>query len=112
MTKTCPTCGAREKRSAQANARYWALLHVIAEKVRPTNPETGLPLKYGAETWHLFFRGSLLGCDDIRIPNGRVVSIPRSTTELDVPAFADYMQQVEAWAAEHNAYLPDLETTT
>jgi hypothetical protein len=108
VTKRCPTCGAREKRSAQANARYWALLHVISQEVRPTNQETGLPLRYSPDTWHLYMRGKFLGCDDVRLPNGRLISVPRSTTDLDTSEFAEYMLAVESWAAEHDAYLPDL----
>jgi hypothetical protein len=41
------------------------------------------------------------------LPNGRVIVMPRTTTELDVPAFSAYMQEIEAWAAERGVTLPE-----
>lgn len=97
----CPACKRPFRRSPQANARYWALLHVIADKIHPDGEH------FGAPTWHLEFKRRFLGCDDVKLPSGRVVSIPRTTADLDVGAFADYMTQVEAWANERDAYLED-----
>jgi hypothetical protein len=105
----CPTCGAREKRSTDQNARYWKLLHAIADGVHPIDTDTGESMTYSADIWHLFWKGKLLGCDDVKLPNGRVVVVPRSTTDLDVPAFGDYMAAIEAWAADRGVFLPDRE---
>jgi hypothetical protein len=105
--KTCPTCGARERRSVEANARYWKLLHLISDGVHPVDVITGESLTYSADTWHLYWKGRILGCDDVKLPNGRVIVMPRTTTELDVPAFSAYMQEIEAWAAERGVTLPE-----
>ena len=105
MKERCPTCGARERRTTAQNALYWKLLNQISEQVRPGG------LSYSVDTWHVYWKSRLLGCDDIRLPNGNVIVVPRSTTDLDVPAFSDYFAQVEAWAAERGVHLPDLETT-
>lgn len=103
----CPTCGRQDRRSTQANARYWALLQMISAELRPLG-EDGKHTNYSADTWHLFFKGSFLGCEDVRLPNGRVHARPRSTAGLDVAEFNDYMTQIEAWASDRGIFLPDL----
>jgi len=99
--KRCPACGRTEVRSSEANRRYWALLHEIAEKAKPKG------LQYSAETWHLYFRQRLLGSEDMTLPNGKIVTQPNSTANLDVSDFSDYLDKVQAWAAHHEIYLED-----
>ncbi len=97
----CPTCKRKIKRSNDANRRYWALLHVMSEKI---NAHGG---GYSADVWHWWAKSKFLGCDDIRLPNKKVLSIPKSTADLDTAEFNDYMTQVEAFANERGAYLVD-----
>jgi hypothetical protein len=99
----CPTCHRRLTRSASANRRYWLLLHLIAEEIKPGG------VSYSAEQWHHYCKSRWIGCDDVKLPNGKVLTIPRSSAALDVTEFADYMTQVEAWAAERHVYLADLD---
>ena len=98
----CPTCKRRLKRNHDQNARYWALLHAIADKVRPGGNS------YSAEQWHVYAKSRWLGCDDFILPNGKTLVIPRSTADLDVAAFNDFMTAVEAWAAERDVFLEDM----
>jgi hypothetical protein len=98
----CPTCHRRFKRSNDQNARYWALLHAISEKVKPGNGDG-----FSAETWHVYFKSKFLGCDEYAMPNGKTMLIPRSTADLDVSEFADYMTKLDAWAAERDVWLED-----
>lgn len=98
----CPTCRRPVKRSSEANRRYWLLLHVIAEKIRPDGAQ------YSAETWHQWAKLRFLGGDDIRLPNGKVLVMPKSSAELDIGQFTDFMTQVEAWAVERGAYLDEM----
>jgi hypothetical protein len=97
----CPTCKRRMTRSPEANRRYWALLHVMAEKLKP------LDHSYSADSWHTWAKSKWLGCDDVKLPSGKVLVIPRSTADLDTAAFNDYMTAVEVWANEKGAYLED-----
>ena len=99
----CPTCHRRMVRSAEANRRYWALLHVIADKLRPQGRE------YSAEQFHVYMKSRFLGCQEVKLPNGKTMLLPNSSADLDVAAFAEYQEKVEAWAAEHDVYLADLE---
>ena len=99
----CPTCGRKSRRSNPANALYWVLLHQVAEKVKPGQ------MTYSADQWHQYFKSRFLGCDDVKLPNGKVLVMPRSSADLDVADFGDYMDKVQAWAAERDVYLDSLE---
>lgn len=98
----CPTCKRRHKRSTQANRRYWALLHVMADQLAPMHRT------YSVESWHLYFKQRFLGSDDVKLPSGKVLTVPHSTADLDTSAFHDYATEVEAWANEHGAFLEDM----
>lgn len=100
--KRCPTCGRREKRSNPANARMWLLLHVISDKLRPQG------VQHSADTWHYYFKTRFLGCDEIAMPNSKVLNIPRSTADLPADVFSDYVTKIEAWAAERGVFLDEL----
>lgn len=88
-------------RSTEANRRYWSLLHALADKLKPQG------VAYSAETWHLYCKSRFLGADDVRLPNGKTMTIPKSSADLDVSEFSDYMTQVEAWANERGCFLED-----
>jgi hypothetical protein len=98
----CPTCHRKYTRTHPQNARYWLLLHRIAEMLRPGGRE------YSADTWHHYFKGRLLGFDEVRLPNGKTHTIVRSTADLTVDQFSDYMAAVEAWAMEHSVWLDEV----
>ena len=97
----CPVCKRRMTRSNPQNARYWALIHAMSHKIKAHGHT------YSPEVWHTWAKSRFLGCDDVTLPSKRVISIPRSTTSLDVAEFAEYMTQVEVFANEHNCYLED-----
>ncbi len=98
----CPLCHRKHKRTHQQNARLWLLYHAIADKVRPVGEA------FSPESWHLYFKSRFLGADDVKMPNGKVQTIVRSTADLEVPEFAEYMDKVEHWAAERDVWLEDL----
>lgn len=77
-------------------------MHLIADKVKPDGNQ------YSAETWHTYWKLKLLGGNDITMPNGKVIVVPKSSAELDASEFHDFMCQVEAWAAERGVILDDM----
>jgi hypothetical protein len=79
----------------------WLLYHLAASKLKTDEP-------YSAEQFHYYYRSRFLGCDDVRIPNGKVLTIPRSTAGLDVDEFNAYMTAVEADLAERDVYLEEM----
>ena len=97
----CPTCHRRLTRNNDQNRRLWALYHAVADKLRPGKAA------YSAEQWHMYFKSRFLGCDEVQLPSGKSLVVPRSTANLDIAEFSDYQTQVEAWANEHNVYLED-----
>lgn len=99
----CPTCFRKHRRSNPQNARYWLLLTMISEKL----PVQGVT--YSAEQFHIYFKSRFLGCDDVTLPNGKVIPMPKSSADLDINQFAEFMDKVEAWAAEHGVFLEDME---
>lgn len=104
MSQTrCPACGRKFRRSNPANARYWLLLHEISERL-PVQGQT-----YSAEQWHEYCKSKWIGCDDMTLPNGKVIPRPKSSADLDSAAFSEYVTKVEAWAAEHDVWLADVE---
>ena len=98
----CPACGRLQKRSSEANRRYWLLLHLIAEKITPEGN------RYSAEQWHIYAKSRWLGCDEMKLPNGKTLLIPKSSADLDTADFNDFMTAVEAWASERDVFLDDL----
>lgn len=89
------------RRNTEQNRMYWSLVHLVAEKIKP-NGQTFSP-----DSWHLFLKSRFLGCDDERLPNGKVLTIPKSSADLDVAEFSAFLDQVQAWAAERDVYLED-----
>lgn len=98
----CPTCKRLRKRSNPANARYWLLLHLIADNIKPEGTA------HTAEVWHHYFKQRFVGSDEYTLPNKKVIQIPKSSADLDTAEFADYMMQVEMWAQKHEVYMDDL----
>lgn len=97
----CPTCRRLHKRSHPQNAMLWALYHELA--ARTWNGQ-----KFSAEQFHTYYKSRFLGCDDIPMPNGKTLTIPRSTASLDVAEFSDYFDAVQADAAERGVHLSEL----
>lgn len=102
MNDRCPTCRRKIRRSNEANRRYWLVLHTLADKVKPKE------VHYSAETWHTYFKLKLLGGDDVRLPNGKVIVVPKSSAELDKSEFHAYAEQVELWMNERGVYLDEV----
>lgn len=98
----CPSCGRANSRSNEQNRKYWSLLNEIADQLKPNGHA------YSAESWHTYFKQRFLGQDDIRLPNGKIFSQPKSTVDLDTSEMSDYITKVEAFAAKYGV-IPDYE---
>lgn len=70
----------------------------MSDKLEPTR---------SPETYHLYCKKRFLGAKDHDLPNGETLTIPNSTADLDTDEFNEYMEQVEALAAEHGVYLDE-----
>lgn len=97
----CPTCKRKLKRSNEANRRLWLIYHLMADKLKPQGQQ------FSAESWHLWCKSRFLGCDEHRLPNGKVFVQPKSSAELDKDEFNEYMRKVEEFAMSHDVYLDE-----
>ena len=100
----CPSCGAKRKRSNPANARYWLLLHLMADKITPAGAS------YTPETWHAWAKSRFLGCEEVRLPNGKTLQVPKSSADLSTEEFNTLMAEVEMFAQERGVYMDEMET--
>lgn len=100
----CPACKRLKKRSNPANARYWLLLHLMSEGIKPEG------MQHSPEVWHQWAKSKFLGMDEYRLPNGKLLQVPKSSAELDTQEFNEFMRQVEEFAMSRNVYM-DTEPT-
>ena len=61
-----------------------------------------------AETWHEWAKRRFIGVIEIPLPDGEIIVVGMSSTELDIPEFNDFMIMVEAWAIDQNVIFNDL----
>ena len=82
------------KRTDAANRFYWgAVLMTIAEQAWVAGKQ------YSKDVWHEHFARQYLPHTEIVTPFGEIVSRRKSTTELTVSEFSDYLQRVQSEAA-------------
>ena len=91
-----------EKRRDVQNRRYWAIMHEIAEQLKINDQQMT------AEVWHEWAKRRFIGVREIVLPDGEIVILGMTSTELSVAEFSDYMQMVEAWAVDHGVIFNDL----
>ena len=82
------------KRTDSANRFYWgAVLTTIAEQAWVDGRQ------YSKDVWHEHFARLYLPHTEIVTPYGEIVSRRKSTTELTVSEFSEYLQRVQSDAA-------------
>lgn len=82
------------KRSTEANGYYWSfLLEQIADQAWVEGRQ------YSKDVWHEFFAQEYAEKIEFSLPDGSLMTRRKSTTEMKVSEFSDYLQKVEAYAA-------------
>lgn len=89
----------KRRRNLDQNALYWAVLTDISNQVTDENGK-----KYSPEVWHEYFKALFLGKDTVLV-DGEATLIPKSTRNLNVMEFADYVTQIQAWSVDHEVRL-------
>lgn len=79
------------KRTKAQNRRYWGngVLKQVAEQAVVNGKQ------FSADVWHEQFKRQFIGV--VELPNGEVIGM--SSTDLDIPDFSAFCDQVEAFAA-------------
>ena len=80
----------RVRRTNSQNSRYHAIVAEISERAVVAGK------RYDVEAWKEFFKQKFIGTEEL--PGGSVRGI--STTTLDIGEFADFMNKIEAYAAQ------------
>ena len=83
-----------DKRTTEQNKRLHALLQAISEQAWVAGKQ------YDTETWKEHFRRSLIGTEEIVLPDGTRIERGISTTTLSVTDFGVFMDRIELYAAE------------
>jgi len=105
MKERCPACGRLKTRSTAQNARLWAILTEISERLRVDG------VTFSPEVWNEYMAKKFLGAEEHRLPNGELMVVRRSTSTLPEDAFSDYLDRIEEWARDRNVWLPEREGT-
>lgn len=91
-----------ETRNLNQNALYWKWLSLMADHFN----EKSLSHHYTKEEMHDLMRHLYLGYEDIKVGNTIIKGQLKSTADLDRSEMSEYMQKIEAWAAQHDLLLP------
>ncbi len=86
----------RERRSTQANNRYWLLVELAMALLSKTRD---VPLS--KEQAHYVLVSAFAGCEETNLG-----LVPVRTSSMDTAQFAAYCEKVEAWLADNDYYLP------
>jgi hypothetical protein len=85
------------KRSSEQNAFYWsAVLRDIADQAWVIGQQ------FTADVWHEHYARMFGVCEDVTLPTGEVIVRRKSTTDMKVSEFSEYLSQVQADAAQNH----------
>lgn len=83
------------KRNNAQNARYFGfVLKHITEQAWVSGQQ------FDQKVWHEYVGEKFGVMEDVTLPDGRMVTRRKSTTEMSVREFAEYMTKVEVFAAQ------------
>lgn len=82
----------QQKRNADQNRIYWARLEELAEQL----PVEGA--YFTADAWHEQVARWWMPKEEVRLPSGKLVTRRKSTSELTVQEFSEYLEKFTAWA--------------
>ena len=84
------------KRNAEQNRFYWGVaLRDISEQAWIDGKQ------FDKDAWHEYFSRKFGVCEDLTLPDGEIITRRKSTTQMNVGEFSTYVNQVQAWAANH-----------
>ena len=87
----------KDNRSLAQNRKYWAVLGDISAQMPAQLNGTW----YSSEAYHEYFKRLFLGVEVMSI-DGNTCHSSRSTRTLKTKEFAEYLEQLDWWCAEHN----------
>jgi len=83
-----------KKRNVEQNRFYWGVvLKNIAEQSWVAGKQ------YCKDVWHEHFARMFGVCDEMTLPNGEIILRRKSTTQMTIGEFSEYLNQVQSYAA-------------
>lgn len=83
-----------KKRNNEQNKFYWgAVLSAIAEQAWVNGRQ------YDKDTWHEYLARRFGVQEEVTLPDGEIVTRRKSTTQMTVGEFSEYLNRVQAYAA-------------
>ena len=102
MADKCPTCGQIKRRSSEQNRRLHKLFNLMAEQLKGKDG-----LYHPAAWWKVMSKDQWLGYDEFNKSDGKTIYVLRATSELDVEALTEFMNEVEHYCALRGVWLQD-----
>lgn len=85
------------KRNAEQNKRLWGYLYKnIAEQAWVNGQQ------FDADVWHEWYARKFGVLEEIVLPDGEIVTRRKSTRDMTVREFSEFMQRIEADAASEH----------
>lgn len=81
-----------EKRNTEQNKRLWKLYEKVSEQAWVNGQQ------YSKDIWHEYSANLYMPKVEFILPSGEIVSRRKSTSELTVKEFSEYMNKVEVYA--------------
>lgn len=82
------------KRNAEQNRRLWGFVYKTISEQAFVNGQ-----QFSTDVWHELFARRFGVCDEVTLPDGEIVIRRKSTTQMTVSEFAEFMNRIEAYAA-------------
>lgn len=83
-----------KKRNAEQNRFLWGVVYRdIAEQAWVDGRQ------FGKDTWHEYFARKFGVCDEMTLPDGEIIVRRKSTADMSIGEFSEYLNQVQAYAA-------------
>lgn len=82
------------KRTSEQNRFYWK---VIIGQIAESGWINGR--QYRREVWHEYLAQTFLPREEMVLPSGEIIQRRKSTTELNVGEFSEYIEKCRAYAA-------------
>jgi hypothetical protein len=83
-----------KKRNAEQNKFLWGVVYRdIAEQAWVNGQQ------FDKDTWHEYFARKFGVCEDVTLPDGEIIVRRKSTTQMTVGEFSEYLNQIQAYAA-------------
>ena len=85
----------KPSRTLEQNALYWAMVREIAETLTLDGK------RFTPQVWHIYFKQRFLPGRIVELPNGQIMELDPTTTELTTEQFSEFIEEVIQFKENH-----------